>query len=113
MVPGPGHAMLPRTPQNRTIISGLAKGWLPRALRFPALKQHNREEQSIKAGQRSSHPGSMAGGMFTITRCSPHRRYDNGQRSANSRAPVISETEYASAVAEFLAKRGITRCPTA
>ena len=26
---------------------------------------------------------------------------------------MISETEYASAVAEFLSKKGITRCPTA
>jgi hypothetical protein len=26
---------------------------------------------------------------------------------------MISETEYADAVAEFLRKRGITRCPTA
>lgn len=26
---------------------------------------------------------------------------------------MISETEYASAVAEFLRKKGITRCPTA
>ena len=25
---------------------------------------------------------------------------------------MISETEYASAVAEFLSKRGVTRCPT-
>src|SRR5579863_6342260 len=122
--------MLPRTPQNRTVKSGLTKGRPPRvrvvrsdsvalssrrhSLLDKLIAENNREKSGVgREVGRPSDPRYVAFEAFCSNPLLTISALSRGQRSAKRRAAMMSETEYASAVAEFLSKKGITRCPTA
>src|SRR5690242_19298469 len=113
--------MLPRTPQNRTMKSPFGNSGFGKR-RLPRFASSNRItwEHGITANnlfrkparsRAMRTPGAIDSGVYPNLLLTTFRLSERYRAQPRGGA-MISDTEYARAVAEFVRRKGVTRCPT-